>query len=322
MQLVIGSGHLRIVIHRIAAPACRRTRRSSGHRELRSRMRPWRGAAQLPSVGRHHDRSRTQSMEFPGNREISGRQLNADSARDFGYLVNDSFRDADEGRAQALRKAETVQRELDLSKSVAATRQAAVGSLSRYIYERRVRAEMLLSGLRRHAKSPSDESRKEVMERKRLYDDAYVSWNANHQANLLLIRQVLGSSTYSEFEGLLEFRLVSQVFSPLDKCLTEAYDLAIRKQDPRSLLESARPLNWCSAHWIVVTRSPTNFSGCRPQREMRTNRSVSSTQDVLRSDAQPLCVQPDAQTAALCLLFARRLTQALALRHYHQRSQG
>ena len=156
----------------------------------------------------------------------------------FGVFANLSFREADEARAEALRKAETVQRELDASKSLATTRQNAVGALSRYIYERRVRSEMLLSGLRRHANSPSDESRREVVARKGLYDEAYVSWNTNHLANLLLIRQILGATTYSEFESMLEFRITSQVFAPLDKCLTEGYDMAIRNKDPRPILES------------------------------------------------------------------------------------
>jgi hypothetical protein len=158
----------------------------------------------------------------------------------FGLFVNSSFRAADEAHAETIRKAEAVQRQVDASKTLAQTRQAAVGGLSKYIYERRVRGEMLLSGLRRHANAPTVESRNEVFERKRQYDDAYVNWNTNHQANLLLIRQVLGSNTYSDFEGLLEFRLVSQVFAPLDKCLTEAYDAAARGQDPRPILKACR----------------------------------------------------------------------------------
>lgn len=161
----------------------------------------------------------------------------------FAFLANSSFRAADEARAEALRKAEIVQRELDSAKSLAAIRQTAVGGLSRYIYERRVRSEMLLSGLKRHANAPSDNSAKEIVERKRMYDDAYVGWNTNHQANLLLIRQVLGSSTYSEFEGLVEFNLVTLVFSPLDKCLTEAYDVASRNQDPRPLLKACKAVD-------------------------------------------------------------------------------
>jgi len=158
----------------------------------------------------------------------------------FGLYVNSSFRQADEARAAAVRTAADTQRELDSARTLAATRQSAVVSLSKYIYERRVRSEMLLSGIRRHAASPSVDSRKEVVERKRQYDEAYVSWNTNHQANLLLIRQVLGSSSYSEFEGLLEFRLVSQVFSPLDNCLTAAYDATIRNEEARPLLKNCK----------------------------------------------------------------------------------
>jgi hypothetical protein len=158
----------------------------------------------------------------------------------FGLYVNSSFRAADEVRAEAVRNADAVQREMDATKSLAQTRQLAVGGLSKYIYERRVRGEMLLSGMRRHADAPTQESRAEVLARKRQYDEAYVNWNTNHQANLLLIRQVLGTSTYSDFEGLLEFRLVSQVFSPLDKCLTQAYDATIRNRDPRPILQACK----------------------------------------------------------------------------------
>jgi len=158
----------------------------------------------------------------------------------FGVYVNLSFRQADDDRAKAIRKSDADDRERDRNKALAVTRQTAVEGLSKYIYERRVRAEMLLSGIRRHANAPTDVSRKEVIDRKRLYDDAYANWNANHQANLLLIRQVLGSNTYSKFEGLLEFRLVSQVFSPLDKCLTDAFDETMRNRDPRPLLEACK----------------------------------------------------------------------------------
>lgn len=157
-----------------------------------------------------------------------------------GFLVNSNFREADEARATAQRRAESTQRDLEAERTRISARQAAVSSLSRFIYERRVHSELLLSGLMRHAKSPTTISLAEVVERKKLYDAAYVNWNTNHQANLLLIRQVLDSPFYSRFEALLEFRLVSQVFSPLDRCLTEAYDLSVRGQDPRALLETCK----------------------------------------------------------------------------------
>ena len=146
-----------------------------------------------------------------------------------GYMVNDSLRTAEESRKQ-----------LETQRQLAETRRAAIQALSRFIYERRVRAELLASALRRHAEKPVAASLEELVRRKQLYDEAYVSWNANHQANLFLVRQVLGAGDYSEFESMVEFRLVKQVFAPLDACLTRAYDRAIRNADPRPELERCR----------------------------------------------------------------------------------
>lgn len=157
-----------------------------------------------------------------------------------GYEVNKSFRASDASRSEAVSAAQHSQKELDDVKRMAETRQTAVTNFSKFIYERRVRSELLLSALQRNAANPVAESRKELLERKRLYDEAYVAWNANHQANLLLVRQILGSTTYSTFESMVEFRLVSKTFAPLDNCLTQAYDLAIRGRDPRPLLKDCK----------------------------------------------------------------------------------
>jgi hypothetical protein len=157
-----------------------------------------------------------------------------------GYEVNKASRAADASRTEAVSKAQQLKKELDDAKRAAETRQTAVTNFSRFIYERRVRSELLLSALQRNAMDPVDESRKELLERKRLYDEAYVAWNANHQANLLLVRQVLGTATYSNFEAMVEFRLVSKTFAPLDSCLTQGYDLAIRRQDPRPRLKDCK----------------------------------------------------------------------------------
>ena len=157
-----------------------------------------------------------------------------------GYLINSGFRSADEARAEAIRQAERSQKELEGARQLAQTRQAAVGNFSRFIYERRARSELLHSALRRHADAPTEDSRKELIERKRLYDEAYVNWNASHQANLLLVRQILGATSYSNFESTVEFRLVAKTFAPIDNCLTRAYDLAIRAKDPRPTLAECR----------------------------------------------------------------------------------
>lgn len=113
-------------------------------------------------------------------------------------------------------------------------RRTAVQSFSRYVYERRARAEMLASSFRRQA--PLDE----VEERKRLYDDVYVRWNSNHQANLFLIRDVLQSEQYSLLESAVEFVLVGKIFRPLDTCLTKAYDARLNDEDPKAILDECQ----------------------------------------------------------------------------------
>ena len=154
-----------------------------------------------------------------------------------GFQINSSFRTADAAREQAAQAAQRAQKELEAGRLQSQARQDAVTNFSRFIYERRARSELLASALKRHAESPTEDSRKEVLDRKRLYDDAYFNWNASHQANLLLVRQVLGSDRYSAFEGMVESRLVGQTFSPIDGCLTRAYDASIRSKDPRPILK-------------------------------------------------------------------------------------
>ncbi len=157
-----------------------------------------------------------------------------------GFQINIAFRDADAAREQAAQQAQQAQKEFEESRQRSQARQNAVSNFSQFIYERRARSELLVSTLKRHAKAPTEDSKKEVLDRKRLYDDAYFNWNASHQANLFLVRQVLGSDRYSAFEGMVEFRLVGQTFSPLDGCLTRAYDAAIRGKDPRPILKECK----------------------------------------------------------------------------------
>lgn len=148
------------------------------------------------------------------------------------FYINTSFREADNKRNENALTIQLAQKELEEALQKAQVRQVAVSGFSRFIYERRARSELLSSALKRHANSPTADSKSEVVERKRLYDDAYFNWNASHQANLLLVRQVLGSDRYSAFESMVESRLVGQIFSPLDACLTQAYDAAIRNESP------------------------------------------------------------------------------------------
>ena len=154
--------------------------------------------------------------------------------------TNESIRASDLARQAVAEKSRLAQEELAESQRKAEARQLAVQQFSKFIYERRSRASLLASALKRHSSQPIPESKTEVIERKKLYDEAYFNWNANHQSNLLLVRQILESGRYSRFEGMVEFRLVKNTFTPLDACLTEAYDAVIRDKDARPILEECK----------------------------------------------------------------------------------
>ena len=144
-----------------------------------------------------------------------------------GYVFNASTKAADDRRAQQLRDAEAVH-----------SREAAVIDLSRFIYERRIVAIQLAAALGRDSKSSPTAYRAEIIERKRDYDLNFVTWNTNSQAFLLQVRSTLAAKSYSHFEGIIETRLVQQTFGPLDICLTNAFETAVRDGDPRPIMDS------------------------------------------------------------------------------------
>lgn len=111
---------------------------------------------------------------------------------------------------------------------------------SEAIYGRRARSELLAASLRRYSTDPVALALEELLERKRLYDEAYYQWNATSHANLLLIRRLLSADVYSEIEAFVEFRLIPGYFAPMDRCLTRAYDSAIRGADARPELEACK----------------------------------------------------------------------------------
>ena len=117
---------------------------------------------------------------------------------------------------------------------------AAVQEFSTFIYERYSRSALLLSALRRHSREPVSTSLREVVERKHVYDEAYFRWNSHLQSNLFLVRDVLDSSRHTVFEEFVESRLVKNIFTPIDVCLTNAYDLTIRGRNPTSLLTECK----------------------------------------------------------------------------------
>jgi hypothetical protein len=113
-------------------------------------------------------------------------------------------------------------------------RKAAVQNLSRSIYERRARADMLASSLFRGAQLD------EIKERKKLYDEALVRWNTNNQTNLFLVREVLRIDAYSFIESSVEFTLIDKIFRPLDVCLTQAYDAATSGNSAMSIVQECQ----------------------------------------------------------------------------------
>jgi hypothetical protein len=115
----------------------------------------------------------------------------------------------------------------------ATQRQEAIKLMSNLIYERRTRAGMVVSSMRRLADP------EELKHRKRLYDEVYVDWNKNVRLNLFVIREVMGEKALSAFEQDFEELLIHPM-SLIDNCLTKAYDMKLGGQDPLPVLEACQ----------------------------------------------------------------------------------
>jgi len=108
-------------------------------------------------------------------------------------------------------------------------RKQSIESLVHLIYERRTRAGMVASALRRGADLD------EVRYRKRAYDETYVDWNKNVMQNIFAIREVTGEHMISGLEKYYEDGLVSAM-SDVDRCLTKAFDTRIANGDAKAEL--------------------------------------------------------------------------------------
>ena len=109
-------------------------------------------------------------------------------------------------------------------------RKQSIESLVHLVYERRTRAGMVSSALKRGADLD------EIRFRKRAYDEAYVEWNKNIMANIFSIREVTGEHMISSLEGHFQDGLVDAM-SDVDRCLTKAYDARLASADPKPVLE-------------------------------------------------------------------------------------
>jgi hypothetical protein len=117
--------------------------------------------------------------------------------------------------------------------AAAQSRQQAIQSLSTLIYERRTKAGMVVSSIRRGA------DLEEVRHRKRSYDETYIDWNKSIRLNLFAIREAMGERAFSTLEQDFETLLVAPL-AQMDGCLTRAYDLKISGQDAVAHLEACK----------------------------------------------------------------------------------
>ncbi len=109
------------------------------------------------------------------------------------------------------------------------SRRVSVQNISDLIYERRARAGMVVSAIRRNADTD------EVRYRKRAYDEVFVEWNKRIQQNVFQIRELVGERDISEAEK--EFQdLIVRPLSHIDTCLTKSYDLRLANADALTVL--------------------------------------------------------------------------------------
>lgn len=112
-------------------------------------------------------------------------------------------------------------------------RRTAIETIAHLVYERRTRAGMVASSIRRDAEL------EEVRHRKQAYDEAYVDWNKNVMLNLFAIREAAGDLNVSSLEPVFEDHLISAM-ADQDRCVTKAYDARIANQDAKVILEQCQ----------------------------------------------------------------------------------
>jgi hypothetical protein len=120
-------------------------------------------------------------------------------------------------------------KEIEQFRAEEALQRQAMSDMSRRIYERRERAAMLRSALKRGAQAT------EIIQRKMSYDNSVVEWNANLQTSIFVMRDIMGEEAYVEIKHVLENSLAGKIFRPLDACLTQAFDLHMHEASGSSV---------------------------------------------------------------------------------------
>jgi hypothetical protein len=183
------------------------------------------------------------------------------------------------------------------------SRKQSIETLVHLVYERRTRAGMVASALRRDADID------EVRYRKRAYDETYVDWNKNVMQNIFAIREVTGEHMISGLEKYYEDGLVAAM-SDVDRCLTKAYDTRIANGDPKAELLACRMAENhqfvldCGATFtnelykltklsFIPVQSKAGIEG-RETSEKRV-KSACKRQEVIAPPATPLSQAPEAK---------------------------
>jgi hypothetical protein len=113
------------------------------------------------------------------------------------------------------------------------SRRQAIEVIAHQVYERRTRAGMVASAIRR------DADVEEVRHRKQAYDESYVDWNKNVMLSLFTIREVAGDLKFSALEPVFEDHLIAAM-ADVDRCITKAYDLRLTNGDAKGALKTCR----------------------------------------------------------------------------------
>jgi len=175
-------------------------------------------------------------------------------------------------------------------------RRQSIEALVHLVYERRTRAGMVVSALRRGTDID------EVRYRKRAYDEAYVDWNKNVMQNIFAIREVTGEHMISGLEKYYEDGLVSAM-ADVDRCLTKAYDLRIANSDPKPELEKCSMSHLhqfvldCGATFTNELYKLTKLSFIPFQNEIGYEGRATSERRVAASCTRPTPAAPAASVA-------------------------
>lgn len=101
-------------------------------------------------------------------------------------------------------------------------RREAVSTILNSMMERRERAVLLVSALRKQNSNSGD-----LQRRKAKYDDAYVSWNTVRQIESIKIRNLLSHRSekpdVSTILTFIETGATEHIFKPVDDCIDRAY---------------------------------------------------------------------------------------------------